>query len=156
MGSVAPSGVPKLFCIISGSWDISKLKWSIKFDIYRTIQSLEIWCPRFLDATAAQEAHLSLRPSVRVYPSCVFVTCNLLATFCSFGQLGNIVCRPTGQTKRMDQFFIFEALAILHIFEDWRFSLYIVTASKCDEGHVFTCISVPLYFTDICLNLKHT
>ena len=53
---------------------------------------------------------------------------------------------PAGQTSWTNQFFLFEALASLHI-RRFPFSLCIVAASESDEGLVFIFIvaSHPLF-----------
>ena len=42
MGSIASSGVQKLFCTIFGSRDISKLKWGIKFQNAWILDNLSV------------------------------------------------------------------------------------------------------------------
>ena len=42
MGSIALSGVQKHFCIISGSRDISKTIWGIRFQEFEIVNNFEI------------------------------------------------------------------------------------------------------------------
>ena len=46
VGSIALSGVQKHFCIISGSRDISKTIWGIRFQEFEIMNNLEIWYQR--------------------------------------------------------------------------------------------------------------
>ena len=48
VGSLALSGVQKHFCMISGSWDISKTIWGIRFQEFEIMNNLEIWYQRDL------------------------------------------------------------------------------------------------------------
>ena len=43
MGSIAPSGVQKLFSTMPGSRDISKSKWGIRFQKYQILDNLTSW-----------------------------------------------------------------------------------------------------------------
>ena len=64
MRSIAPSGIQKHFCMIFGSWDVSKTIWGIRFQISRIMNNLKVsWNltrPRFTDNFSSYEHFSSL------------------------------------------------------------------------------------------------